>query len=561
MKPPKIIKTKLIQDNYGIWSTNTNHHFDYSDGDSAENYLWKTINKSKDLSSNSQELKKYIKDWPSEYHLSEKRSQLLSGFDFQKKGIVLEIGCGCGAITRFLSEQFETVIAIEGSRKRARIAKQRTNDRNNVHIICANFQDIDFTEKFDIVFCIGVLEYSGSFIQSPAPYDYVLKHLHKVISKKGSLILSIENQFGLKYFNGYKEDHLNIPFVGIEGYASTKKSVKTFGKEELTKMLNSYFANIQFFYPYPDYKLPDCVVSDEFFSIPNHGELISKFSKHRNRRRKRLWNEKLVSLELEKNNSLSFFSNSFLIAASNEKDSQLKFPQLGIFFSSKDRRQKFQTYNTIKYSNGEVRVSKHLLNGQSQSISKKLKLKPTTTLWQEKHSLQTILFIRSQQKNMSLEEIFSPCKSWIEYLLSKCFVCSGQFYIDGKFIDCIWPNFYPTNKSYTFIDDEWNWHSAIKLKTLFIRAAFNFVNETLYPYYPKDSTKTTILKILNSQNIAVTKSDFYDFLNFESDFQSIVTGHSKKFIFLKLLWKLNSLRSYNMFKKTLRSSFKTYYFF
>ena len=37
----------------------------------------------------------HIKDWPSEYHLSSKRAQLLSGFEFDRKARVLEVGAGC----------------------------------------------------------------------------------------------------------------------------------------------------------------------------------------------------------------------------------------------------------------------------------------------------------------------------------------------------------------------------------------------------------------------------------------------------------------------------------
>ena len=53
--------------------------------------------------------------------MSDKWAQLFSVFDFDRRARVLEVGCGCGAITRFLGEEFDQVTAIEGSERRAEI--------------------------------------------------------------------------------------------------------------------------------------------------------------------------------------------------------------------------------------------------------------------------------------------------------------------------------------------------------------------------------------------------------------------------------------------------------
>jgi 16S rRNA A1518/A1519 N6-dimethyltransferase RsmA/KsgA/DIM1 with predicted DNA glycosylase/AP lyase activity len=135
--------------------------------------LEKVFTKSADLSSNSYELEQYIRDWSTEYHLSRNRSQLLRGFDFDKRKKVLEVGCGCCAITRFLGETFEDVLAIEGSEIRARLARLRTKNMDNVSILSAPFQEIKFKERFDIIFCIGVFEYSNMFVIAADPYDFV----------------------------------------------------------------------------------------------------------------------------------------------------------------------------------------------------------------------------------------------------------------------------------------------------------------------------------------------------------------------------------------------------
>ena len=102
--------------------TTTHDEFAYSDGVGSEQYLKKVLLRSNDLSTRSGELESYIKDWSSEYHLTTKRAQLLSGFKFDRTLKVLEVGCGCGAITRYLGETFDSVVSVEGSIARARLA-------------------------------------------------------------------------------------------------------------------------------------------------------------------------------------------------------------------------------------------------------------------------------------------------------------------------------------------------------------------------------------------------------------------------------------------------------
>src|SRR6188472_4450541 len=96
--------------------------FNYSDGDETENYLLRIIEEADDLSISSPHWNKYIIDWPTKYHLSPQRADLLRPFhDNFKNKSVLEIGCGCGAVTRFLGESGAQVTALEGSTRRCRI--------------------------------------------------------------------------------------------------------------------------------------------------------------------------------------------------------------------------------------------------------------------------------------------------------------------------------------------------------------------------------------------------------------------------------------------------------
>src|SRR3546814_4502158 len=118
---------------------------------------------------------------------------------------VLEVGCGCGAITRHLAENFDHVVSVEGSIERAKLARLRTRDLDTVSIICGPFQEIEFVQKFDAIFCIGVFEYPAAFIAGEDPYRAALDYFSKMLTDDGILIIAIENQFGLKYFGS--EEH------------------------------------------------------------------------------------------------------------------------------------------------------------------------------------------------------------------------------------------------------------------------------------------------------------------------------------------------------------------
>jgi hypothetical protein len=96
------VETPLEVDGDGVWARRDATPFTYSDGGAAERYLEGVLASATDLGSSSVELASHIRDWPSEYHLSPKRAQLLRGLAFDPGSRVLEIGAGCGAITRFL---------------------------------------------------------------------------------------------------------------------------------------------------------------------------------------------------------------------------------------------------------------------------------------------------------------------------------------------------------------------------------------------------------------------------------------------------------------------------
>ena len=144
--------------------------FTYSDGIEVEQRLLDAVTHAADRSTFSAELARSIVDWPSEYHLSRRRHCLLRPLNIPSGSRVLELGCGCGAITRYLGEMGAQVLAVEGSLMRARIAAQRSRDLPSVRVVVDDLLHFETDEQFDYVLLIGVLEYAARFAKSDDPF-------------------------------------------------------------------------------------------------------------------------------------------------------------------------------------------------------------------------------------------------------------------------------------------------------------------------------------------------------------------------------------------------------
>ena len=67
-------------------------------------------------------------------------------------GDVLEIGAGCGAITRYLGECGGNILALEGTPRRAAIASARTRGLDNVTVLSEKFESFK-TNKIRLGTC------------------------------------------------------------------------------------------------------------------------------------------------------------------------------------------------------------------------------------------------------------------------------------------------------------------------------------------------------------------------------------------------------------------------
>lgn len=101
-----------------------------------------------------------------------------------------------------------------------------------------------------------------------------------------------------------------MEFDGIEGYVGQNKA-RTFSYHELNSLFKCCgFEQVEFFYPYPDYKFPSEIYSDEYY--PCRGNGFAKSSNYITARSEYFDEIKFLnSLQME--DEFRIFSNSFLV--------------------------------------------------------------------------------------------------------------------------------------------------------------------------------------------------------------------------------------------------------
>lgn len=287
----------------------------YSDGDETENGLLEAV-------SNYTEAK-YPQiiagkaSWPYLYHLSPIRENIVTWYPFREGATLLELGSGCGAVTGAFLKKGLNVTSVDLSLRRSRINATRHQGYDNLKIHVGAMEDImeHFTEPFDYVSLIGVLEYAAVFSKSETPFRDVLQKAADVMKDNGILLVAIENKLGLKYFAGCREDHTGRYFESIEGYPH-QDGPRTFSRKELAEIGEECGFECRFYYPYPDYKFPIKVFSDEY--LPQKGELSRNWQNF-DAERIQLFDEQKAFDSIIEAGLFPELSNSFLVEMRKEK--------------------------------------------------------------------------------------------------------------------------------------------------------------------------------------------------------------------------------------------------
>lgn len=460
----------------------------YSDGE-IENQLLELAEKGVEID----DIKAEECSYPILYHFSPERENILNWFPFKKECRILEVGAGCGAITGMLCEKAEKVVCIELSKRRSTINYNRHRQNNNLEIIVGNFNDIELDEKFDYVILNGVFEYAIGFTDDADPYVTFLKRMNAFLENDGEILLAIENRLGLKYFSGAPEDHVDSYGMGLNEYPSNP-SVRTFSKTELIDVMKkSGLEYYRFYYPYPDYKYPNEIFTDESIVINEYGKDYYSFTENR----AILFDESKVASSLVKERVADVFSNSFLVEISKQKLDEKNF--ISYVKINSDRKKDYKIATKIQYCNGNKNVIKYPITRAAESHIKNMH---TNEMLNNKQNILVGELVDNSVSYPYVEQItlYDMLKKDFENHLSKGIIIEkiAQFFDyffyatktvkdfytddfknvfgerclpDGEYecienvnIDAIFSNVFVVNNTFTLVDNEWIFGFAIPVQ-------------------------------------------------------------------------------------------------
>ncbi|MGB9661865.1 MAG: glycosyltransferase [Moorellaceae bacterium] len=465
--------------------------FTYSDGAETEDYILWAVSNAADKSSLSEELRAWIKDWPTRYHLSPSRANLLRPFPFLNSSAkVLEVGSGCGAITRYLGEVCGHVDAIEGSYRRAKITRERCSDLSNVNVYVANVFGVSFVEEYDIATLIGVLEYAPTFCPKEVPKEEccaeLLKRVTQALKDDGILILAVENKLGLKYWTGAKEDHSGRLFDGLYDYPhfpGLPLRPVTFSKNELYQLLLSVgFRSVQFYYPFPDYKLPNTLVRDseelkrgEFFL---HNWIVTPFEDYTGYR-EYLLHEGLTLKSLHKAGLLGELANSFLVLASRGELSHLIDETWIAKRFSVERKPCYATVTTLYCIPALNVVKKRIRSDISVPHGSPLCLTEKVEQWYP-GDLLTYDFYKAMLDEEAPESRLKTLITCLNDYLIKNYgtrLCDAQGYplLHGRAFDVVPWNIIVSEERWVEIDREWEYQGMLPADFVLYRGLHYFL--------------------------------------------------------------------------------------
>lgn len=446
-----------------------------------------------------------IRDYTMAYHLSPIRENILNWYPFPGECRILEIGSGCGGITGLLCRKAGQVVSVELSKRRATINYERHKAYDNLKIIVANFNDLCLEEKFDYVVLNGVFEYAASFTKTEHPYGDFLDFAASYLKEDGKLLIAIENRLGIKYFNGAKEDHTNCYFSGLDHYKGVE-TVKTFSKGEWKELLEErglpYF---RFYYPYPDYKFPQEIFSQDAMSNMRYGK------PYINLERERLWlfDEYQLLNTLGREGIADHFANSFLIEAARQDVVRQK-----VYYAklNMDRRKRFRIGTRILQEEGEMYVEKFPLTDRAwahiRATGEKIEEKDGRIMtlpaketadgiryeFLKQKTLQKVLMehLKANELEQAVRLVQDVVSAYLENFVvvrtkeypnerfqeyfGECILDEEEDCIEGANIDLVLENVFQKEGRYVIIDSEWRPRCLVPVKFIVWRMMIDWKN-------------------------------------------------------------------------------------
>lgn len=316
----------------------------------------------------------YEKEIPDEmtdkeiYYLSSTSQNILNWYPFKKESTVLEIGGDLGQLTQVFISKCKEVTTIEPNLIKAKTISKRYEKIENLEIIVGDFKQIQFNKKFDYIVFIGGIGRVKEIMGQDMKLTKIIKTLAPYLKEDGKFLIAVDNKFGLRYFAGNPDNILNEKFKSMIGYNDEPEKIETFTKSRLERKFKEIGYCVNFYYPLPDYKMPNVIFSDK--QLPKYNS-IDKYNSYVTEKSDIIMNEIDVFREILKNdeNMFPFFANSFLLEVSkNEIPIQYKY----ISFNN-IRREDYRLITKVAEEYVEKQVVNKQANHHYENIKRNMK--------------------------------------------------------------------------------------------------------------------------------------------------------------------------------------------
>lgn len=354
------------------------------------------------------------------------------------------------------------------------------------------FKDEEMTEKYDIIILLGT---------SPKQkLSQIITRLERILQPKGKFLIAVDNKFGIRFFAGNPENVLNKKFESLIGYNNEKEKIETYTKTSLENTLKNLGYNTRFYYPLPDYRIPNVIFSDK--QLPEYNS-VDKYNPYHTEKSDILINEIDVLREILKTDKgmFTFFANSFLVEATKgDCDETYKY----ISFNNL-RKNKYQLITKIAEGYVEKQVVSENANQHYQNIKNNIKIlqdagieivdyiedgKIKSKYIEQKYLLNNVLTEKLEQGK--IEEFYDILDKYINLISIKTYkendyekTVFGKYEIniDNKEIiqnlnfmknglwDMTLKNCFLKDNKFLFFDQEWN-ESNLPVEFILYRSIF-----------------------------------------------------------------------------------------
>jgi ubiquinone/menaquinone biosynthesis C-methylase UbiE len=189
----------------------------------------------------------------------------------RSKGLVLDVGCGLGALSIPLARDNLGVVSVDATHERVKFVKIRCRQEgiNNLQPVLASALSLPFPDNYyDVVVLNAVLEWLGLSDEEKPPKEaqlHGLREARRVLRPGGEIYVATKNRYSYFYWLGKKDPHSGLRFVTLLPRRLARYYSKLLRDKDYREYLYSYhqyrkllhsagFSNIQMYSSFPSFR-------------------------------------------------------------------------------------------------------------------------------------------------------------------------------------------------------------------------------------------------------------------------------------------------------------------